>query len=446
MDEAGVQARAEFAATLSLQTQASYTHDAYGRQTRLQTQALSPNASVYTEQTSVAPQLVLTQPLFTSGRISADIKAAGAQVKADRQALRIAEGTVLFNVIQAYADVVRDRAALDIRKLNLDMLHRQLAETQAMQRAGEITRTDVAQIEAALATEEDLNNQATAQLEVSRANYAAVVGHTPDGLAPLPDLGGRLGSASDIIASAEADNPQILQALYIEEVSHARIYAAKANQGISVNAQIQGGYQGAMSPFYSPNLDRVVTATVNVTVPLSTGGQLSSLTRQAYDQNTVDKLNVESVHRTVIKAVATAWQQWHAAQQSVETEDRAVKSAAVAFEGMGKEYKVAQRSTLDVLLAEETQRNAELALNTAKHDAYLYEASLLQVMGRLEITNLTTVEHPYDPGAHLKSASPQVSPTIDAPLEAIDGLANGPVKPVALTPTAGENARTPEGR
>lgn len=445
-DEAFIQARAEFAATLSLQTQATYNRDTYGREARLQAQTLSPGSKPYSERTGINPMLVVTQPLFTSGRISADIKAAGAQVSADRQGLRIVEAAVLFDVIQAYADVVRDQKALDIRKLNLEMLTRQLAETRAMQKAGEITRTDVAQIEAALATEEDLNSQAAAQLEISRANFAAAVGHAPEDLAPMPELGGELGSLSEVAAVAEAGNPSIRRAVYIEEASHARIYAAKASQGINVDAQLQGGYDGSLSPFQQRNLDRVVGVTVNVTVPLYSGGRLRSQTRQAFENNTADRMNAESVHRGVIKSLVTSWQQWNASQQSTKLQDRAVKSAAVAYVGMGKEYRVGERSTLDVLQAEETQRNAEIALNAARHDEFVSKAAILQIMGRLEITNLAAVDHPYNPDAHLKAVAPKIGAVLSAPVKAIDGLSAGSVKPMVLSPAPGLGTPAPSER
>jgi outer membrane protein len=139
----------------------------------------------------------------------------------------------------------------------------------------------------------------------------------------------------------------------------------------------------------------------------------------------------------MVRTLVTAWQQWRAAQLSVESENAAVQSASVEFEGMGKEYKAAERSTLDVLSAEEALVTAELALNAARRDAYIYKAAVLQNMGRLEIANLTQIDRAYDPDAHLKAVMPKISPILDAPLEKLDGLGGKPVKSMSVTSNGG---------
>ena len=89
----------------------------------------------------------------------------------------------MLQVIQAYVDVRRDQEGVRIHAQNVDVLKKQLEESQARKEVGEITRTDVAQSESRLAAAQAQMSTAVAQLASSRANYAAVVGQNPGELA-----------------------------------------------------------------------------------------------------------------------------------------------------------------------------------------------------------------------------------------------------------------------
>lgn len=432
IDESYVQARAEFSPTLSLQVQSDYSREHQGRDIRLQELHNSTSIPDYLEQNSVTGQLVVSQPLYTSGRFAADLKAADAGVRSGREALRTAEANLLFSVIQVYTSVERDQEAMNIRALNLDMLKHQVAETVARQKAGEVTRTDVSQAQAQLASEEALYQAATGQLNISRANYLAVVGTEPDDLLPPPELEGVPDSFDAAVASAERNNPDLRQTIYNEEASKARVYATKANGGPTVSAQIRAGYNGSASPFTGHNLNKDVSLTANLIVPLYSGGVQSSQVRQALDQNYADQDSIADVHRGVLQNVAISWNQMLVARGAVEAQQRQIDAATIAFEGMRKEYSNGDRSTLDVLVAEETLRDAELALIAARHDQYVAKAAILQNMGWLEMQNLTSKPRLYLPEDHLKNLDRPVTNGLAGVLRDIDGTAVPAIRPVKV--------------
>lgn len=433
IDESYVQARAEFSPTLSLQVQSDYSREHQGREIRLRELHSSTSIPDYLEQNSVTGQLVVSQPLYTSGRFAAGLKAADAGVRSGREALRTAEANLLFSVIQVYTSVERDQEAMNIRALNLDMLKHQVAETVARQKAGEVTRTDVAQAQAQLASEEALYQAATGQLNISRANYLAVVGTEAEDLLPPPELEGLPETFDAAVDSAERNNPDLRQTIYNEEASKARVYATRANGGPTVSAQIRAGYNGSAAPFAGHNLNRDVSLTANLIVPLYSGGVQSSQVRQALDQNYADQDSIEDIHRGVIQNVAISWNQMLVASGAVEAQQRQIDAATIAFEGMRKEYSNGDRSTLDVLVAEETLRDAELALNSARHDQYVAKAAILQNMGWLEMQNLTSKPRLYQPEAHLKNMDRPLTNGVASLLRDIDGTAVPTIKPMKVT-------------
>ncbi len=431
-DETYVQVQAEFAPNVSLQGQGTYIRAWASKETRAAERASTPNLPNFQEQNTGTGSLVISEPIYTGGKLAADLKAADADIRAGREALRTTEANVLYNVILAYADTLRDQQELDIRKLNLAELQHQLDETKARLKAGEVTRTDVAQAEAQLDDEQALTQQAADQLEISRANYAAVVGHKPDGLAPLPELHGIPAKVDDCLTAANRDNPDLGQAEWTEAESHAKIYSARAGLKPTVSAQIQAGYQGALSPYDPRTLNRQVDVTANVVVPLYSGGLAQSQVRQAVDQNAVDEMNVEDVHRAVAKTLLTLWAQKHTAAAAIEAQSHRVDAAKVEFEGMRKEYSAGERSTLDVLTAEETLRDAEIALVSAKHDVYVVDAGILQNMGWLEMRNLVAGLRSYNPAEHLEKVMPSIGVPWQKPLEALDDSGVRSIKPMGV--------------
>jgi len=421
-DETYAQTLSEFGPTVSYQVQASYDREHLSKNARAAERLKQTNIPDYSEQNTYVGQLVVSQPLYTGGRFTSELRAADATVKAGREALRTTEANVLYGTILSYADLRRDQEFVDIRQLNLDALKHQVAEADARQRAGEVTRTDVSQAQAQLASEQALFASAQGQLRIDAASYAAVVGYQPGRLTPLPDLMGLPTSLDQAILAADRDNPDLQQARYIEQASHARIYSARAGLRPSASLQLQQGGQGPLVPYDNRDINHGLGITATIVVPLYSNGLAQSQVRQAIDQNAVDDMSVESVRRLVVKTISSLWVQREIALQAIDTQQRQVDAAKIAFEGMRKEYSAGERSTLDVLVAEETLRDAELSLAAARHDAYVAGAALLQNMGWLEIQNLAVTDEVYDPNAHLDRMVRTRSFSVLKPLKDVDAL------------------------
>jgi outer membrane protein len=342
-------------------------------------------------------QITASQPIYTGGKTAATVQAAEATVMAGRETLRGVETTLIQNVVTAYEDVRRDQQILKIRTDNAALLRDQLAETQAKFEVGQVTRTDVAQAQAQLSSADALLATAKSQLQISRAEYTAVVGQNPGELAPEPVLPGLPDTVEKAFDSAEQDSPPLSQAKITEVASHAKIAEAKAANRPTVSAQASFGAEGAMVPFGVRDFDRVVSGQVVYSQPIFTGGLNSSLIRQAIQQNASDRIAIESARRTVVQNVAQAWNTMVGDKASVISNEQQVSAAQVAYEGLREQYRVGLSTTLDVLIQQQTLENAELALTQARHDEYVAEASLLAAMGRLEAVDLVRGVQLYDP-------------------------------------------------
>jgi outer membrane protein len=301
-------------------------------------------------------------------------------------------------VIQAFVDVRRDQEGVRIRQENVTVLTEQLKESRARFDVGEITRTDVAQSESRLAGARALLSSAVAQLAISRASYAAIVGQNPGELQPEPSLAYLLpGNPDDAFAVAEKYNPTLRSQIFAEQASKARVAQARADRMPSVSFRASYGFGGLIDPLDTGRYSRELTGQAVVTVPIFTGGLTSSRIRQQVERNNVDRINIETQRRTVLQTVTQAWNQLIAARANIDSTDEAVRAAQIAAEGTRQEQQVGLRTTLDTLNAEQELRNDELTAVAAKHDEYLAAATVLSAMGRLEAKNLIPAVTQYDP-------------------------------------------------
>ncbi|MDO9223988.1 MAG: TolC family outer membrane protein [Caulobacter sp.] len=386
--------------------------------------------------------LSVSQPIYTGGRVSSQISAAQADVLTGQEGLRSVEASVLQAVITAYVDVRRDQERLRISQENVAVLQRQLDEARARFEVGEITRTDVAQAEARFAASRASLASAQAQLAISRASYAAVVGQNPGDLEPEPSLEGLLPTAiENAFDAAEQNNSQILGAEYAERASAARVATARSARLPTITATGSVGYDAgatAASPLFANNAfddyQRSVSGRVGVSVPLFTGGLISSQVRAAQERNNADRQSIEETRRSVLRTVSQAWNSLTGARANLTANEEQVRAARIAFEGVRQEAQVGLRTTLDVLNAEQELRNAELALVSARHDEYVAAAALLSAMGKLEAKYLTPDVAQYDATANGKAFSHMIGWTPWEPvLVLIDSIVSlpGPAAPAS---------------
>lgn len=351
----------------------------------------------------------VSQPLYTGGRASAQIDAAQADIIAERENLRRTEQGVLQSVIGAYLDVRRDAEQETISQDNVNVLARQLEETDARFDAGQLTRTDTAQSQARLALARSQLASAQSVLAQARAAYAAVVGQNPGELAPEPPIAPLLPASVDAaFDAAEHDNPRLRQADAAEQASAARLAEAKAATRPTVSLSGQYGYvsqqQGLSGAFNGAagvtqsELGGSVTANVNV--PIFTGGMNSSRIRQAAEQDNVARIGIESARRQVLQAVSQAWNQLLGARASLVADQEQVRSDTVAFEGVREEQKVGLRTVLDVLNAQQELESSQLQLVGARHDEYVAAAAVLAATGALDARSLVPDAPRYDPKAN----------------------------------------------
>ena len=397
VDENYIQARAQGRPQLSLGGEASYTT------TRTPESTSFFGISGGTESgTPYSAQLSLVQPIYQGGRIRALRKQAKASILAARAGLENAENNIFLATANAYVDVLRDEATADIRRNNVRVLTRQLTASNDRFEVGEGTRTDIAQSESRLAAAEAGLAQADAQLAVSRAQYERIVGRAPGRLAPAPNFA-LPPTLDEAIRRARDNNPQLLAAYYSELAGEAAIDVAKSagRPSVSLNGTVAGARDQILGIEQS---DQAVLA-ARVNVPIFSGGANKSRVRQAKHAKARLAYETRDTERAVDQTVAQIWAQMDAARRIVQTAQRQVAAADIAFEGVTLEQQVGTRDQLDVLNAEQEVLNARLTLVNAERNLDSAVFQLLSVIGVLDADGIALPVETYDEGAYLRNVA-----------------------------------------
>jgi outer membrane protein len=121
---------------------------------------------------------------------------------------------------------------------------------------------------------------------------------------------------------------------------------------------------------------------------------------QSKESAAQQRLNLDLVRRQVHASVAQAWAQLAAAKGELEKAKIAVAAAEATLNGMRKEARVGERTTFDVLNAQQVLVTARITLVTAQHDRVVTSYNLLSAVGRLSPQVLALPTTLYDPGVH----------------------------------------------
>lgn len=321
------------------------------------------------------------QQIFAGLRNVNAIRQAKARARAGGAQLTLVEQDVLARAATAYFDVVRDTVVLKATESNVEVLGKQFEEAALRFEIGEVTNTDVAQSEARLAAARARMTDAQAQLAISRAAFAELIGQMPGSLEETPALPEAPAAIDDAMAIARELSPVILQAQMREQASRRGVAIAKG--AFSPTVSLTAGYQYAEEPSSFIAEDEQFAYGVRVTAPIFLGGLNLSRVREARALNRADRHRIAAAERQIDARVRAGWQRLAAARANVASSQTQVRANALALAGVRREAEVGARTTLDVLDAEQEFLDAQVALASAERDARAATFQLLAVIGVL---------------------------------------------------------------
>ena len=344
--------------------------------------------------------LTVNQNIFDGFQTDNRVRSAESTVLSTREGLRQTEMNTLFNAAQAYMNVLSDTATLELQRNNVEVLEEQLRQTRDRFNVGEVTRTDVAQAEARLAGARSQVSAAEAALRASIGIFRQIIGVEPRQLAPGRPLDRYVPASLDqAILIGLKEHPQILASLHAVDVAELQVKVAEG--ALYPQAQVTGAVQQRYDQQFPG--DNGVTASIvgRVNIPLYQGGGEYAAIRQAKENVGRARLIADQDRDTIRASIVRTWGNLEASKAQVIASQAQVQANEVALNGVREEARVGQRTTLDVLNAQQELLSARVALIRAQRDRVVNSYDVVQAVGRLTVRFTSLPVTPYSAREHL---------------------------------------------
>lgn len=375
-----------------------------------------------TESNGLNASLKLTQTVFDMSKwrqLNVQEKTAGISdvtYQTSQQQLILDTATAYFNVLKAID-------ALSYIEANKEAVYRQLDQTTQRFNVGLVAITDVqnarANYDSVLAQEvagrNDLENAVEKLRQVSGVYYNQLASLNIDRFKTVtPD------QVEAILKEAEDRNLSLLSARLAQDVSRENIRLAETGHmpTVSLDAATSVTNTHNHGSALPPSTDRNSyngqnTIGLTLSLPLYSGGAVSSQVEQAQYGFQGSSEQLESVYRNVIQLVRSSYNNVSSSISSINAYKQVVVSAQSSLDAMEAGYQVGTRTIVDVLTATTALYQAKQNLSNARYDYMINQLNIEFARGTLNEDDIARLNASL--GKEVSTASSSIIRNIEAP-------------------------------
>lgn len=339
------------------------------------------------------------QPLFLGFRTKNAIKQAESSVRAAREQLKVIEQDTLLSAVTAFMNVIRAQVLVNLTAQNIKFLREQVSAAQDRLSVGEGTRTDVAETESSLSAGLSDYAAAVANLNEAIAIYVQVIGHKPESLGSVNGIDKHIPSTLDqALDIALSKHPAIVSSLYNIDVASYNVRVAEGQ--LLPSASISGSWNHRDNNSFKGNWNESASITGQISVPIYQGGEYASQIRELKERLGQRRIELDVSRAQIRQQVISAWGTLDAARAQVEAAAARVTAQQLVLSGVIEERRVGQRTTLDVLDAQQDLLDAQVSQVTAQRDRVVAAYAVVSAVGRLNAAQIGLDVPVYDPTEH----------------------------------------------
>ncbi|WP_417254997.1 TolC family outer membrane protein [Celeribacter sp.] len=368
--------------------------------------------------------LVASADLYTFGRNKLAVDVQKEFVLATRAALVNVEQTVLADAVDAYMGVREAQAVLNLRQSAVRLNLQNLRAAQDRFEVGEITRTEVSQYEAQLASTRAELAAAQGELAAARETYKVAIGHYPEKLSSPPNIKLPVSGVEAAVTLAKQKHPGIVALQHEVRAHDITVEVAERSILPTVGASITHTLNDSDALSYDNN----TSLSVGVSGTIYSGGSIASQVRAAIADRDASRAELLQTTREVEQSVRTNWSLLSVYAASEEASNAYVKAQRVAYDGVKEEADLGAATTLDVLDAEQDLLDAQVSAIQARIARETQAFSVLQSMGLLTVDQLKLDVPVYDPSAYYNAVKNAPTTYVSPQGEKLDRVLKGLMK------------------
>jgi adhesin transport system outer membrane protein len=351
----------------------------YGRE-RSDNPATRPGGDVTLNRSEA--DVTLSQMVYDGSGVRSQVRIQESRSDSAAHDLANTAQTIGLRAAQAYLDVLRLRAGIEIARSNVEAHQRTLEQVSLLAEKGAGRRSDVQQAEARLALAYSTLTGLRRQREQAEAAYRHLVGMAPQQLqkpgAPFEQLPPQEQGA---LEAAFTGNPLIRAAQAELEAAHSERESSRARLAPRVTIDLGASQNHDIDGVRGTDADR--TAMLRVRYNLFRGGADSARIRESVARIDRAHATLDRVRNDVAREARTAWETFQADREQLQYLKAHADASAGVVEAYRIQFRLGQRTLLDVLNADNEHSNARRAFVDGDYSVIGGSYRILTVMGRL---------------------------------------------------------------
>jgi adhesin transport system outer membrane protein len=329
--------------------------------------------------------LSISQTLFDGGNRRSEVERQAARV--DGASMRVYERSegIALRVVQEYLEILLQSEIIKEIRNNVAFHRQMLGEIQQSEQGGALTAADTTQAQERLLAAQAQYEQATEDLEVAKIRFHKLVGAQIANPKYPGSVSGALPKSLDAaITQARAQSPRIAATVADVDAADAHARGARAAYlpKISLQGRAQYGQDTDGSDDDGNDLEALVVARWN----LYRGGQDVAKEQERIRRASEQRYALHQAHREIEETVRTAWDRRIKQAELAGTLRKQADANARLVTSYREQFRVGQRSLLDVLEAQNTRYNVAVQSKTSAYASVFEEYRILAATGSLART------------------------------------------------------------
>ena len=330
-------------------------------------------------------ELAVTQLLFDGGAASGQVDRFRARSDGAAHQVAAAAEALALRVALAYLEVLRVQGLVDLAQQNAQRHAETLRQVEILADGGAGRRSDAYQAAARVALAESNLTQLRGQLDQAQSGLRHLAGPPQGEQLAQDSVEGKLPRALDeAVAQAMSAHPLVRSAERDRVAAHADRDSARARYGPRVNLELGVSRNRDLDGVPGLNADRF--AMLRLRQNIFRGGADEGRVREAEARIDEALANVGRARNDVERDVRQAWEALRADRARMPQLAVHAGMSVQVVEAYKQQFRIGQRSLLDLLNAENEQFSARGAVLNALYTVTAGEMRVLAGMGKLMAT------------------------------------------------------------
>ena len=335
----------------------------------------------YVDLTRKEEAFIVTYNLFEGYGTASNIDTRSATVRAAGHQLHELTEQTALQVARAYLRVLRDQRMVRLSEDTLTIYQQLFEKVKSRSLSGVGRKSDINQARGRLARAQANLINDRSSLENAVAIYLRLTGEVPGELSQPEDFTSRLPAELDLaVKLALKSNPVIKAAEAEVDAASAQTRQATSDYYPRVDLVLEQSRGENLDGI--EGVERDYSLMLKMNYNLFNGGFDTADSRRAVSKLGETRDRLDDIRRSVTESIRLAWNAYDAVSTQMPYLQQHVESITEIRSAYADQFRIGQRSLLDLLDSENELYQAHRSLITAEYDRLIGGYRILANMGR----------------------------------------------------------------